>query len=361
MNSRIIVSFILLVSIASSCKIESAKNKSNSKPKKGSVEIEADKFKNPIMISAADPWILQKNGIYYFTHTTGNSIKLYRTKNIVDVVNAESKVVWTPPPTGMNSKQIWAPEIHYIHGMWYLFYAADDGHNKNHRMWVLENTSSNPLEGEWTDKGKMMLPDDKWAIDATMFEIEGQLFCVWSGWEGDENVSQNIYISKMKNPWASEGERTMISSPEFEWEKKKIKLELPVVNEGPAFLKKDNQLFIVYSASGCWTDDYSLGILATRVDADLMNPRSWVKSKEQVFKKNPDGKAFGPGHNGFFKSADGKEDWIIYHANPESGQGCGAYRSARIQKFGWKPDGMPDFGDPVSLDEYLKAPACYDF
>jgi GH43 family beta-xylosidase len=54
-----------------------------------------------------------------------------------------------------------------------------------------------------------------------------------------------------------------------------------------------------------------------------------------------------PGHNGFFKSPNGTEDWIVYHAWPTSaGQGAGGERSARAQKFTWNSDGTPNFGSP---------------
>ncbi len=325
-------------------------------------KIPEGQFLNPILTSAPDPWVWQQDGYYYFTHTTAVNLKLYRTRDITKLAQAESKVVWTPPYSGMNSKQIWAPEIHFLDGhggnrRWYFYYAADDGDNHNHRMWVLENASENPLEGEWVDKGQLMLPDDKWAIDVSVFEHKGQLYCIWSGWEGDENVSQNIYIVKMQNPWTPEGERVMISTPEYDWEKQGSNDDLPTVNEGPQFLQKDKNLFIVYSASGCWTDDYTLGLLTTSADADLMNPNSWKKSETPVFEKNPQGRAFAPGHNGFFKSPDGKEDWIIYHANAESGLGCGGERSTRIQKFTWNTDGTPDFGMPVSLKDTLEKPS----
>ncbi len=322
-----------------------------------SMETLENEFSNPIMASAPDPWVWQKDGYYYFTHTTAVDLKLYRTKSLGDLSEAESKVVWTPPATGMNSKEIWAPEMHFIDDKWYFYYAADDGDNHNHRMWVLENASANPLEGEWTDKGQLMLPDDKWAIDASVFEHNGQLYCIWSGWKGEDNVSQNIYIVKMQNPWTPEGERVMISTPEYEWEKGGSSEDLPTVNEGPQFLQKDDKLFIVYSASGCWTDDYALGLLTASADADLMDASSWKKAENPVFEKNPEGQAYAPGHNGFFKSPDGTEDWIIYHANAESGQGCGGQRSARIQKFTWKADGTPDFGRPVSVEDSLEKPA----
>jgi len=68
-------------------------------------------------------------------------------------------------------------------------------------------------------------------------------------------------------------------------------------------------------------------------------------------------KVFAPGHNSFFKSPDGKEDWILYHANSEPGQGCGKHRSPRAQKFTWNADGTPHFGEPVKEGMVLAVPS----
>lgn len=310
-------------------------------------------FSNPIMTAGPDPWIIQKGSNYFLTHTTGNSLKLYRTPDPSQAGLAFNRVVWTAPSTGMNSRNIWAPEIHFINDKWYAYYAADDGDNSNHRMWVLENSASDPLNGTWTDKGKLALPDDKWAIDGSIFEHNGQLYFVWSGWEGDTNIKQDIYIVEMADPVTPTGPRIKISTPEFAWEQNGD----PDVNEGPQFLAHGDNVFIVYSASGCWTDDYALGMLTADSDADLFDPESWTKSDQPVFEKNPLAQAFGPGHNGFFKSPDGTEDWIIYHANPNSGQGCGGNRSIRMQEFTWKMDGTPNFGTPVELYKKIEKPS----
>ena len=45
-----------------------------------------------------------------------------------------------------------------------------------------------------------------------------------------------------------------------------------------------------------------------------MDPASWHKSPTPVFWLSPASHAYGPGHNSFFQSPDGKEDWILYHA-----------------------------------------------
>jgi GH43 family beta-xylosidase len=295
--------------------------------------------------------------MYYVTHSTGSNLTLYRTRKLSELAKAESKVVWTPPATGMNSKEIWAPEIHRVDDKWYFYYAADDGNNHNHRMWVLENSNDDPFEGEWIDKGKLNLPDDKWAIDGSIFKHRDSLYFLWSGWEGDVNVRQDIYITTMINPWTAGNKRVLLSKPELPWEIKGASKDLPTVNEGPQILKHDDKIFIVYSASGCWTDDYALGILEVSSTADIMKSSSWTKAQEPVFQKDAQAKAFGPGHNSFFKSPDGTEDWIIYHANPGAGQGCDGFRSPRMQPFSWTGDGRPDFGTPARLGDSLSVPS----
>lgn len=313
-----------------------------------------DTFTNPLLPSGADPWVIQKDGWYYFTHTTGRNLRLYRTKEMSEIGTAEAKTVWTPPESGMNSKQIWAPEIHFVRGKWYFYYAADDGQNENHRMWVLENSAADPFTGTWIDKGELELPGDKWAIDGSIFELNGELYFLWSGWAGDVNVRQNIYIVKMANPWTPTGKRVMLSKPELPWE---MNGGTPTINEGPQFLKKDRKMFIIYSASGCWTDEYALGMLSAPTEADPLDSTSWKKHPRPVFEKRAAAQAFGPGHNSFFSSPDGTEDWILYHANPETGMGCKGNRSPRMQRFEWTADGFPEFGTPVPLDAPIAAPS----
>lgn len=319
-------------------------------------------FTNPILPAGADPWITYKDGFYYYTNTSGNTLTLRKTRNIADLRKAPVKKVWTAPASGPYSKEIWAPEIHFLEGKWYMYFAADDGKNENHRLYVIENASSDPMEGEWVFKGQITDDTNKWAIDGSVFTHKGQLYFIWSGWEGDKNGQQDIYIARMKNPYTIEGKRVKISSPMYDWETIGD-LHNPGnpphvnVNEGPEVLVRNNKLYLIYSASGCWTDDYTLGMLVASADADPLDPVSWQKHPKPVFKKSERNGVYAPGHNSFFQSPDGTEDWILYHANPAPGCGCGGKRSPRMQKFTWNNDGTPNFGVPVKEGVALDIPS----
>jgi GH43 family beta-xylosidase len=328
-------------------------------------DLASDTFTNPLLPTGPDPWSIYKDGYYYYMSTTGNNLTVWKTRNIADLKTAEKRVVWTPPATGPYSRDIWAPEIHYLRGRWYIYFAADSGHNASHRLWVLENASADPLRGAWVMKGKLADPSDKWAIDGSVFEHRDQLYAIWSGWEGDTNGTQHIYIARMSNPWTIKGRRVKLSSPEYPWEKKgdidvtKNPDDPPHidVNEGPQILMHEDKIFLVYSASACWTDDYALGMLTASASSNLLDPASWKKSPQPVFQSSPEAHAYATGHNSFFKSPDGREDWILYHANSEPHQGCGNRRAPRAQPFTWKADGTPDFGTPVPIGVPIRRPS----
>lgn len=328
----------------------------------GGLHAQDSLFTNPLLPSGADPWAVYNNGYYYYTNTTQNNITIWKTKNIANLATAQKKVVFTPPAFGGYSKELWAPEIHRIKNKWYVYFAADSGRNSSHRLWVLRNNRKDPFKGKWKIKGKLTTPGDKWSIDGTVYNHNGQLYLLWSGWEGDVNYQQNIYIAKMKNPWTVVGERQRLSAPTLEWETHGDLNDADNpphvnVNEGPQILRNKDKLFLIYSASGCWTDYYALGMLTADASIDLMDSASWKKSPQPVFKKSPEHGVYAPGHNSFFTSPDGTEDWILYHANDKPNQGCGSYRSPRAQRFTWNEDGTPNFGVPLPTNKPLKIPS----
>src|SRR5690606_32198159 len=116
---------------------------------------------NPIAAQRADPHvILHTDGYYYLTATVPeyDRIELRRARTLGELSTAEPKVIWRKHADGPMGAHIWAPEIHFIDGKWYVYFAA--GETKriwNIRMYVLETTSANPLQGEWTEKGRIKM------------------------------------------------------------------------------------------------------------------------------------------------------------------------------------------------------------
>ena len=86
--------------------------------------------------------------------------------------------------------------------------------------------------------------------------------------------------------------------------------------------------------------------------SDLLDPKSWIKSPEPVFKSNEETGQYGPGHNCFTVSEDGSEDIMIYHSRSyKEIIGDPLFdpnRHARAQKLDWNEDGTPNFGIPVA-------------
>jgi GH43 family beta-xylosidase len=310
----------------------------------------AQTFTNPLLPDGADPWVIFNNGYYYYTNTTGQNLTLWRTKDFTNLAQAEKKVVWTPPASGPNSRDIWAPELHQLNKKWYLYYTATDKAKPgdlNRYVFVLENESANPIEGNWTDKGKVNT--NYTGLDGSVFEHNGKVYFLYSGYVGPQS---NLFIAEMINPWTISKKQVELTRPTYAWEK----YDGREICEGPQFLRgKNGRLHIIYSASACWDDNYSLGMLTSNETSDLLDPASWKKSATPVFSKSVENRVFGPGHNCFTKSPNGQEDWIIYHAKDQANGEC-KNRTPRAQPFFWKPDGSPDFGIPVASGKEVSKP-----
>ena len=326
----------------------------------------AETFNNPLLKSGPDPWVLFLDGYYYYIKSQGRGLVLLKTADITQLASAEKKVIWKAPEGTDHSFNLWAPEIHYLRGAWYVYYAADDGNHHNHRLFVLENKNRDPFAGSFQMKARLKTdPADNWAIDGTIFEQKGQLYLLWSGWKVPkvDVETQRIYIAKMSDPWTVSSDRVQLNEPEYDWERNwdypdVIKLEFPIyVNEGPQILTHGTKMHMIYSCSGCWTPYYALGMLTADIDSDPMNPDAWTKLPNPVFKQSPENGVYATGHNCFFKSPDGMEDWILYHANDNPNDGCGSKRSPRAQLIQWTSDDMPDFGEPLPTSQPIEKPS----
>ncbi len=298
-------------------------------------------FTNPVCESGADPWVIRDGDNYYYCYSGGDGVCVNKIESLDQITSDGGTKVYTAPKGTAYSSEYWAPELHKIDGKWYIYVAADDGDNYNHRMYVLECTGDDPTE-PFKMLGKITDGTDKWAIDGTVLQYKGECYFIWSGWAGDVNVAQNIYIAHMSNPYTIDSERVLLSTPEYRWEKLGGQ---PTINEGPVALVSNDTVHIIYSASGSWSDHYCLGKLTFDGTGDILDPANWTKSAEAVFSKTDS--VFGPGHCSFTTAADGST-WIVYHANLISSTGWNG-RSVWTQKVEWDGDDII-LGTPASPD-----------
>lgn len=286
-----------------------------------------------------DPWVISHQGYFYYCTVDRLKKKILISKftNLRDIATAPLIKVWPANNTSAPEFiEIWSPELQFIDGRFFIYFALYHGKDASERMYVLAATSTD-AQGSYTFIGKLQIPTDCWAIDGSVLITEdGEKYFIWSGWDAHVNTRQNIYIAKMSDPCTIISDRVCISTPQYEWEKKGY----PYVNEGPQALVRNGRIFIIYSASGSWTDDYCLGQL-TYIGGDLLNASSWRKEPQPVFSKTES--IFAPGHASFV--VNGNEDWIIYHAARSSNAGWA--RQVRAKPFSWKEDGSPDFGEPI--------------
>jgi len=303
-------------------------------------------YMNPLVRQRADPWVLRHtDGYYYFMGTVPeyDRLELRRARTLGELGGAPAKTIWSRHATGAMGAHIWAPELHFIAGKWYVYFAAGGAERVwDIRIYVLENSSPDPLAGEWVEKGQLKTGWESFALDATTFEHRGVRYLLWAQKDPGIKGNTNLYLARMDTPWSITGPAVMLSRPEFDWEQVRY-----WVNEGPAVIRHQGRLFITYSAAGTGAE-YCLGLLDARDDADLLDPASWKKSPQPVFTTSEPNGVFGPGHNCF--TTDGTTDILVYHARDYRDiKGDPLHdpnRHTRAQAVHWTRDGRPDFGVP---------------
>lgn len=303
-------------------------------------------YNSPLVYQRADPYCyLHTDGYYYFTGSMPqyDCIELRRAKSLNELLTADSKVVWRKHTTGEMGSHIWAPELHYIDGVWYIYFTAGDSVDIwEIRPYVLMCSDENPITGKWVEMGRVNVGHDSFSLDMTTFVHKGEQYALWAQ-KMTHHGPSNIYIAGMKNPWTLKTKPMLLTTPEYFWEKRGFE-----VNEGPAVLVRNGKVIVTYSASDTG-HSYCMGMLWADADSDLLDKLSWRKSDSPVFMTSEKNGQYGPGHNSF--TTDGDRDVLIYHSRGykevDGDPLYDANRHARAKTFEYDADGLPVFGEPV--------------
>jgi GH43 family beta-xylosidase len=316
-------------------------------------------FVNPIG-EGADPWVVRDPNAkrYLWCMSDGNRAIAVHTSTSITSMGTKH-IVWRAPRRGPTSREIWAPELHFLDGRWYIYFAASDGRNENHLAYVLESKTDDPL-GQYelrgpfaTGEGENGVSPNIWAIDMTVLEHEGKRYAIWSGWDQPGSDQQYLYIAPMASPTELSGPRVRLcDNDDYLWERVEPNETQRGLNEGPQVFQVNGQTAIVYSCGASWLPTYKLGLLEL-TGAEPLLPSSWKKRAKPVFQGTE--ATYGVGHSCFVKSLDDRQWWHVFHAKRDRDPGW--RRAVFVQPMRVGRRGFPQFGSPVAPGSRLQRPS----
>ena len=321
----------------------------------------AARFTNPLFVGQ-DPWVTYVDGLYYYSSSNCGvaDICVKRSPSLTGLAKAPWIGVWTHgSDAAPNAKEIWAPELHRIDGRWYIYYAADDGNNDHHRLFVLSSDGKGPDLGAFREAdtglphGQLDALADHWGIDPNVFTAaDGKLYLTWSCTNQDDSAfPQRICLAPMRDPLHAGKPVVFLSTPTASWETR-----TKPIQEGPVGYTRNGSTYITYSGSASWIpNDYAVGLLSLQPGGNPLDPTSWKKSGP-VFDHH--GKVYGPGSVVFVPSPDGTQYWNVYHAierlDCKPAYDC---RDIRMQPMTFDAAGAPVLGKPVDPGIPLDSPS----
>ncbi len=273
----------------------------------------------PFIEQRADPYIILKDGWYYFTASVPefDRIVLRKARTLAELPDAVEKVVWYRHVEGPLSCNIWAPELHFVDGKWYIYFAAarggaDESGVYDHRIYALVNEESDPMNGGFSEAGRINTGWESFSLDSTTVFYGGKRYFIWAQRDYAIPGNSNLYIAEMKNALELKLPAVRLSVPEYDWECQGF-----LVNEGPSCLIHGSRLYLTYSASA--TDErYAMGLLTLKENGDPLRAEDWFKSPTPVMVTEEKNGLYGPGHNSFTVDEEGR-DLLVFHARPYPG------------------------------------------
>ncbi|MBQ6884027.1 MAG: family 43 glycosylhydrolase [Clostridia bacterium] len=313
-------------------------------------------FTNPIAPqSVADPFIIYDNQTqyYYGLYTEGVHLKIYRHRHVAELfTNGEGKTIFVPDGTHGIWGDIWAPDMHKgCDGCWYVYASGritkEPGEK---RIFGLKSLTDDPF-GDWEFIG--IPAPDVYSIDPTVFVTDlGDTYMCYS--RVDPVYGQVLDISKMINPSRC-GAAYTIARAELDWEAVAPHTGSNAILEGGFFVENKGRLFLIYSANGCFSKYYALGVLEY-IGGDPCLAQSWKKRPKPLLSFGNG--VYGPGHASFFRSPDGTELWCAYHGMDNANSDMSPdYRYCHLQRVKFDKTGYPVMGEPIGDDTLITPPS----
>jgi arabinan endo-1,5-alpha-L-arabinosidase len=301
-----------------------------------SAQAVAGKYTNPLPVhiptggmveSCADPSIIYSNDGYWYMYCTTDPLNGNdKTGNnfnfrLIPILRSSDLVNWTYEGDAFSERPgwvaddagLWAPEIRFLNGQYYLYYTASWTDLPGGGSAIGVATSPNPL-GPWTDSGTPAVephgadccgPDSRrWVFDPDVVkDDDGQLYIFYGSYFGGISARE----------LSADG---LGSDPETQ-----VNIAIANRYEGTEIVKHEGYWYLFASATNCCNGPltgYSVfvgrsqNLLGPYVDRDGASLLAGHVGGTPVLSMNGN-RWVGTGHNSVFQDFSGQW-WTVYHA-----------------------------------------------
>lgn len=265
-------------------------------------------YRNPVFQPVfADPSIIEAADGYFYAYATEDDWGNGSGVHIVPIIKSKDLINWTfvndaflQKPGWKSQGFIWAPDINFIDGKYYLYYS--------YSLWGDTNPGiglaiADKPEGPFSDHGKILLSEEVGvanSIDPFYMEDDGVKYLFWGSFRG-------IYGCELSDDGKSlAGHKFNIAGNFF---------------EGTYILKKNDYYYFFGSNGNCCEGAASKYKLVIGRSTDIKGPYlnrqgdNLLTAHGSLFIEGNSNDGFaGPGHNAEIITDDAGDDWLLYHA-----------------------------------------------
>jgi arabinan endo-1,5-alpha-L-arabinosidase len=292
---------------------------------------------NPLKgdIRVHDPVMIKQKDTYYVFHTgRGISVKTSKDKinwtRIGSVFSRNDLPAWHKSDIPEQDGSLWAPDIHYDNGQYYLYYSVSAWMNFNSSIGLATNTTLDSTDPsyKWIDQGQIISYKNGGekvnVIDPNAFkDNDGKLWLFYGSYQaGLRLVELNPVTGKLLN------------------DRPNIITITKSLGEGVFVIKGPEYYYIFASRGICCKglqSNYQIVVGRSKnVEGPYLNKegKSWIDNQYTLFLAG-DSTEPGRGHNGFF--TEGDTTFIVYHAYTRAAKGASLLniKPLYMDKDGW--------------------------
>jgi GH43 family beta-xylosidase len=321
-------------------------------------------FRNPVVSGGpaedhGDPFVIRFLDWFYLYH----SGETYGRRGI-SVHRSRDLIAWEfmgfaleAAPDGWAFSDLWAPEVVYERGVFYMYVSATrrrigkggrwdhgPGDEASRRVGLARATDplgpfvwdAQPLTGEWAIDGHPFRDDDG----------EMWLFYNVQSEAPDAAHGSGTVCDRLVAPDRLEGRPTPVTTPSEPWEGPYGDWYW---NEGPYVLKRRGTYYQMYSGGFYADASYAIGI------AEARSPRGpWRKAPDNPILRSS-GRIMGPGHHSFVYGPDVATMYAVYHGYVDGAPG----RKVNLDRLYWRGD-RPQIAGPTDGEQPVPPQARLD-